>query len=123
MTKNKNSNLHFVVLSREIRIIAMMGVITLTYFIAWMPYSIMALIAASGHSRILNYTATTLPSLFAKSGTIYNPIIYITMNKQFRRQYLSVGVKYAITLIHFTVCMFIDCNLVLQNHTNNNTNK
>ena len=100
MTKNKNSNLHFIflVLSREIRIIAMMGVITLTYFIAWMPYSIMALIAASGHSRILNYTATTLPSLFAKSGTIYNPIIYITMNKQFRRQYLSVGIKYCKSL-------------------------
>ena len=52
----------------------------LSFYICWMPYTISVLLAMAGGS--LPTSAIVSATLFAKSGTIINPILYIFYNKE-----------------------------------------
>ncbi|XP_053739692.1 opsin-5-like [Synchiropus splendidus] len=55
------------------------------FFMAWSPYAIVSMWAAFGRIEDIPPMAFALPAMFAKSSTIYNPIIYLTLRPNFRK--------------------------------------
>lgn len=48
-----------------------------TFLIFWMPYIVICFLVANGYGHLVTPTVSIVSYLFAKSSTIYNPIIYI----------------------------------------------
>ncbi|XP_056247114.1 opsin 7, group member a [Seriola aureovittata] len=55
------------------------------FFAAWSPYAVVSMWAAFGHIENIPPLAFAMPAMFAKSSTIYNPIIYLMLRPNFRR--------------------------------------
>lgn len=55
------------------------------FFAAWSPYAVVSMWAAFGHIENIPPLAFAVPAMFAKSSTIYNPIIYLMLRPNFRR--------------------------------------
>ncbi|XP_059200826.1 opsin 7, group member a [Centropristis striata] len=55
------------------------------FFAAWSPYAVVSMWAAFGHIENIPPLAFALPAMFAKSSTIYNPIIYLMLRPNMRR--------------------------------------
>lgn len=55
------------------------------FFAAWSPYAVVSMWAAFGHIDNIPPLAFAMPAMFAKSSTIYNPIIYLTLRPNFRK--------------------------------------
>ncbi|XP_044538832.1 long-wave-sensitive opsin 1-like [Gracilinanus agilis] len=62
----------------------MVVVMILAYCFCWGPYTLFACFAAANPGYAFHPLTASLPAYFAKSATIYNPIIYVFMNRQFR---------------------------------------
>ncbi|KAK2512095.1 hypothetical protein Q9966_016480 [Columba livia] len=62
----------------------MVVVMIVAYCFCWGPYTIFACFAAANPGYAFHPLAAALPAYFAKSATIYNPIIYVFMNRQVR---------------------------------------
>uniref|UniRef100_A0A8C9REW6 Red-sensitive opsin-like n=1 Tax=Scleropages formosus TaxID=113540 RepID=A0A8C9REW6_SCLFO len=62
----------------------MVVVMIVAYCVCWGPYTFFACFAAANPGYAFHPLAAALPAYFAKSATIYNPIIYVFMNRQFR---------------------------------------
>ncbi|CAJ1072374.1 opsin 7%2C group member a [Xyrichtys novacula] len=54
------------------------------FFAAWSPYAVVSMWAAFGHIENIHPVAFAMPAMFAKSSTIYNPIIYLMLRPNFR---------------------------------------
>ncbi|XP_021422909.2 opsin-5-like [Oncorhynchus mykiss] len=52
---------------------------------AWSPYAIVAMWAAFGDATLVPPTAFALAAIFAKSSTIYNPMVYLLCKPNFRK--------------------------------------
>lgn len=52
---------------------------------AWSPYAIVAMWAAFGDATIVPPAAFALAAIFAKSSTIYNPMVYLLCKPNFRK--------------------------------------
>ncbi|XP_075617938.1 pinopsin-like [Balearica regulorum gibbericeps] len=76
--------------SREQRILIMVAVMVICFLLCWLPYATVALIATFGKPGLITPAASVIPSILAKSSTVYNPIIYIFLNKQFYRCFLAL---------------------------------
>ncbi|XP_073481949.1 vertebrate ancient opsin-like [Aquarana catesbeiana] len=76
--------------TREQRVLIMVIVMVICFLLCWLPYGIMALIATFGRPGLITPSASIIPSVLAKSSTVYNPIIYIFMNKQFYRCFIAL---------------------------------
>ncbi|XP_038142227.1 parapinopsin a isoform X2 [Cyprinodon tularosa] len=68
----------------ERQVARMVVVMILAFLITWLPYAAMALAVIMDPSLNIDPIVATIPVYLAKSSTIYNPIIYIFMNRQFR---------------------------------------
>ncbi|CAF91597.1 unnamed protein product, partial [Tetraodon nigroviridis] len=55
------------------------------FLAAWSPYAVVSMLAAFGPVDNIPPLAFALPAMFAKSSTIYNPIIYLTLRPNIRR--------------------------------------
>ncbi|XP_055722647.1 opsin-5-like [Salvelinus fontinalis] len=55
------------------------------FFAAWSPYAVVSMWAVFGHMDNIPPLAFAVPAMFAKSSTIYNPIIYLLLRPNFRR--------------------------------------
>ncbi|KAM8966888.1 opsin-5-like [Pelodytes ibericus] len=73
------------------------------FFIAWSPYAIISMWATFGSFDIIPPLAFAIPSVFAKSSTIYNPIIYLFLKPNFR----NIVVKYFADLQEFCTGFFV----------------
>ncbi|KAI1891162.1 hypothetical protein AGOR_G00162100 [Albula goreensis] len=62
----------------------MVVVMILAFCLCWGPYTTFACFAAANPGYAFHPLAASIPAYFAKSATIYNPIIYVFMNRQFR---------------------------------------
>ncbi|XP_038672178.1 pinopsin-like [Scyliorhinus canicula] len=71
--------------AREHRVLLMVTLMVVCFLLCWLPYGIVALVATFGHPGLVSPTASIIPSVLAKSSTVYNPIIYGFLNKQFYR--------------------------------------
>ncbi|NWX21515.1 OPSP protein, partial [Aegotheles bennettii] len=68
--------------TREQRVLVMVVVMVICFLLCWLPYATVALIATFGKPGLITPAASIIPSLLAKSSTVYNPIIYVFLNKQ-----------------------------------------
>lgn len=59
--------------------------VCISFFAAWSPYAVVSMWAAFGHIDNIPPLAFAMPAMFAKSSTIYNPIIYLTLRPNIRR--------------------------------------
>ncbi|XP_056420526.1 opsin-3-like [Hyla sarda] len=76
--------------TREQRVLIMVIVMVICFLLCWLPYGVMALIATFGRPGLITPSASIIPSVLAKSSTVYNPIIYIFLNKQFYRCFVAL---------------------------------
>ena len=77
--------------NKEIKLVKMVCVIVLMFVIAWTPYAVVTLAAQFGSNiaAYINPYTTSLPALFAKTSSIYNPLIYTLSNKEFRQFFFN----------------------------------
>lgn len=61
-----------------------MLIIILAFILAWSPFAIVALIGQFGPKHVISPLAATIPSIFAKSSSAYNPIIYAFRDRLMR---------------------------------------
>uniref|UniRef100_A0A4W3J8T7 Teleost multiple tissue opsin b n=1 Tax=Callorhinchus milii TaxID=7868 RepID=A0A4W3J8T7_CALMI len=66
----------------ENKLLIMVTFMIICFLLCWLPYGIVALLATFGSPGLITPTASIIPSVLAKTSTVYNPIIYIFMNKQ-----------------------------------------
>ncbi|XP_012589926.1 PREDICTED: long-wave-sensitive opsin 1 [Condylura cristata] len=74
----------------EKEVTRMVAVMVLAYCVCWGPYTVFACFAAAHPGYAFHPLVAALPAYFAKSATIYNPIIYVFMNRQFRNCILQL---------------------------------
>ncbi|XP_077995890.1 opsin-5-like [Glandiceps talaboti] len=63
-------------------------IITILLFAAWTPYAAMSLYSFFSHIDNAPKIVTVIPALFAKTSCMFNPLIYFSLNGQFRQQTL-----------------------------------
>lgn len=66
----------------EVQVARMVVVMVLAFLVTWLPYAAMALAVIMDSSLYIDPIIATIPVYLAKSSTVYNPIIYIFMNRQ-----------------------------------------
>lgn len=67
--------------------IVVVNVIAL-WFLAWTPYSIVALIGILGHKEYLTPWTSMIPALFCKASACINPYLYSMTHPQFKKEIL-----------------------------------
>ncbi|XP_054481862.1 pinopsin-like [Anoplopoma fimbria] len=70
---------------REGRVLLMVVSMVTGYLLCWMPYGVVAMLAAFGKPGVVPPAASLIPSLLAKTSTVLNPVIYVLLNNQFSR--------------------------------------
>nr|QGW08855.1 green-sensitive opsin [Carcharhinus melanopterus] len=73
----------------EKEVTRMVVLMVIGFMTAWLPYTIAAFWIFMNQGADFSATLMTIPAFFAKSSTIYNPVIYVLMNKQFRNCMLT----------------------------------
>ncbi|KAM4796780.1 pinopsin-like [Rhinophrynus dorsalis] len=68
----------------EREVTRMVIAMVLAFLLCWLPYASFAIVAASNKDIVIDPTLASMPSYFSKTATVYNPVIYVFMNKQFR---------------------------------------
>ncbi|KAK7907482.1 hypothetical protein WMY93_016094 [Mugilogobius chulae] len=68
----------------EREVTRMVVIMVVGFLVCWMPYASFALWVVSNRGESFDLRICTIPSVFSKASTIYNPFIYILLNKQFR---------------------------------------
>ncbi|XP_075456556.1 pinopsin-like isoform X2 [Ascaphus truei] len=69
----------------EKRVVVMVLFMVIAFLICWLPYTVFALIVVIDPTLYISPLAATLPTYFAKTSPVYNPVIYLFLNKQFRQ--------------------------------------
>ncbi|KAK5933997.1 hypothetical protein CgunFtcFv8_014433 [Champsocephalus gunnari] len=69
----------------EAKVASMVVLMVLTFLISWLPYAGLAMLVVYNPDVEIHPLVSTVPVYLAKSSTAYNPIIYIYLNKQFRK--------------------------------------
>uniref|UniRef100_A0A8C9FYA0 G-protein coupled receptors family 1 profile domain-containing protein n=1 Tax=Pavo cristatus TaxID=9049 RepID=A0A8C9FYA0_PAVCR len=69
----------------ERQVTRMVVVMIIAFLICWMPYATFSILATAYPSIELDPRLAAIPAFFSKTATVYNPIIYVFMNKQFRK--------------------------------------
>ncbi|XP_076012885.1 parapinopsin-like [Genypterus blacodes] len=73
------------VAKKEMKVAFMVILMVLTFLISWMPYASLAMLVVYNPDVEIHPLVGTVPVYLAKSSTVYNPIIYIFLNKQFKK--------------------------------------
>ncbi|XP_078120851.1 opsin 7, group member a [Sander vitreus] len=73
------------IISSQTIIVKLSVAVCIGFFAAWSPYALVSMWAAFGHIENIPPLAFALPAMFAKSSTIYNPIIYLMLRPNVRR--------------------------------------
>merc|ERR1719282_796179 len=68
----------------------MVFVLVFVFLFCWSPYAVLSMAGILGFSSAIPVLITVLPLQMAKSSVLWNPIIYVIMNKQFQ----SAALKY-----------------------------
>ncbi|XP_056585516.1 parapinopsin a isoform X1 [Triplophysa dalaica] len=68
----------------EMQVACMVVVMVMAFLLTWLPYAAFALSVIFDPTLYIDPIIATVPMYLAKSSTVFNPIIYIFMNRQFR---------------------------------------
>ncbi|TSK22639.1 Opsin-VA [Bagarius yarrelli] len=86
LRKVSNSNGRLVNARKPDRQVTYMVVVMIVAFmVAWTPYALFSVIVTIDPTIDLDPILAAVPAFFAKTSAVYNPIIYVFMNKQFRK--------------------------------------
>ncbi|KAL2302671.1 hypothetical protein Nmel_010114, partial [Mimus melanotis] len=66
----------------ERQVTRMVVCMIIAFLICWMPYAAFSLLVTAHPSIELDPCLAAIPAFFSKTATVYNPIIYVFMNKQ-----------------------------------------
>lgn len=66
----------------EKEVTRMVIIMVISFLICWVPYASVAIYIFTNQGSDFGPIFMTIPAFFAKSSAIYNPVIYIVMNKQ-----------------------------------------
>ncbi|KAJ1141458.1 hypothetical protein NDU88_007789 [Pleurodeles waltl] len=66
----------------EREVTRMVVIMILAFLICWSPYAAFSILATACPSIHLDPRLASIPAFFAKTASVYNPIIYVFMNKQ-----------------------------------------
>ncbi|XP_053164954.1 vertebrate ancient opsin-like [Hemicordylus capensis] len=69
----------------ERQVTRMVVVMILAFLICWSPYATFSILVTACPSIELDPRLAAIPAFFSKTATVYNPVIYVFMNKQFRK--------------------------------------
>ncbi|MBN3304388.1 vertebrate ancient long opsin a [Amia ocellicauda] len=69
----------------ERQVTRMVIVMIMAFLIGWTPYAAFSIIVTACPTIRLDPRLAAVPAFFSKTATVYNPIIYVFMNKQFRK--------------------------------------
>ncbi|XP_053544934.1 parapinopsin-like [Bombina bombina] len=78
----------------EVQVSRMVLVMILAFLVCWLPYATFAMMVVANPGMYIDPIIATVPMYLTKTSTVYNPIIYIFMNKQFKEcviPYLCCG--------------------------------
>ncbi|XP_051526141.1 parapinopsin a [Myxocyprinus asiaticus] len=70
----------------EMQVACMVVVMVMAFLLTWLPYAAFALSVILNPMLHIDPLIATVPMYLAKSSTVFNPIIYIFMNRQFRER-------------------------------------
>ncbi|XP_065263284.1 opsin-VA-like [Emys orbicularis] len=74
----------------ERQVTRMVIIMILAFLICWSPYAAFSILVTAWPSIDLDPRLAAIPAFFSKTATVYNPIIYVFMNKQFRRCFIQL---------------------------------
>ncbi|XP_008318880.1 opsin-1, short-wave-sensitive 2 [Cynoglossus semilaevis] len=74
----------------EKEVTRMVVVMVLGFLVCWLPYASFAVWVVNNRGQQFDLRLATIPSCFSKASTVYNPVIYILLNKQFRSCMMSM---------------------------------
>ncbi|KAK3083389.1 hypothetical protein FSP39_021382 [Pinctada imbricata] len=60
-----------------------------TFLVSWTPYAILSLYVVATGDGDINPVLGTVPAVIAKMSTVWNPIIYISLNKSFKEAWIA----------------------------------
>ncbi len=66
----------------ETQVACMVVVMVMAFLLTWLPYAAFALSVLLDPNLYIDPVIATVPMYLAKSSTVFNPIIYIFMNRQ-----------------------------------------
>ncbi|NXU56432.1 OPSO protein, partial [Turnix velox] len=66
----------------EREVTRMVVVMIIAFLICWTPYAAFSILITANPSIQLDPRLAAIPAFFSKTATVYNPIIYVFMNKQ-----------------------------------------
>uniref|UniRef100_UPI00398E6FE3 pinopsin-like n=1 Tax=Pristiophorus japonicus TaxID=55135 RepID=UPI00398E6FE3 len=73
----------------EREVTRMVVAMVMAFLVCWLPYATFAMVVAVNKDIKIHPTLASMPSYFSKTATVYNPVIYVFMNKQFRNCLLT----------------------------------
>ncbi|XP_037627495.1 opsin 7, group member b [Sebastes umbrosus] len=76
--QNKITNAHALIIKLSVAV-------CIGFLTAWSPYAIVSMWAAFGNPTTVPPMAFALAAIFAKSSTLYNPIVYLVFKPNFRK--------------------------------------
>nr|WBO25980.1 short-wavelength sensitive opsin [Chromis weberi] len=68
----------------EKEVTRMVIVMVLGFLVCYMPYASFAVWVVNNRGQVFDLRLATIPSCLSKASTVYNPVIYVLLNKQFR---------------------------------------
>lgn len=69
----------------ERQVTRMVVVMIVAFMVGWTPYAVFSILVTIHPTIELDPRLASIPAFFSKTATVYNPIIYVFMNKQFRK--------------------------------------
>ncbi|XP_077350771.1 vertebrate ancient long opsin a [Festucalex cinctus] len=69
----------------ERQVTRMVIVMIIAFMVAWTPYAVFAILVTIHPNIELDARLASIPAFFSKTAAVYNPIIYVFMNRQFRK--------------------------------------
>ncbi|XP_028261551.1 blue-sensitive opsin-like [Parambassis ranga] len=68
----------------EKEVTRMVVIMVVGFLVCWTPYASFALWVVNNRGKPFDLRFATVPAIFSKSSAVYNPVIYVLLNKQFR---------------------------------------
>ncbi|CAL8368629.1 vertebrate ancient long opsin a [Gadus morhua] len=69
----------------ERQVTRMVVVMIVAFMVGWTPYAAFSIVVTACPTIQLDPRVGAIPAFFSKTAAVYNPVIYVYMNKQFRK--------------------------------------
>ncbi|XP_030625822.1 opsin 7, group member b [Chanos chanos] len=81
------------IVNAQTLIVKLSVAVCIGFLMAWSPYAVVSMWAAFGDPEMVPPMAFALAAMFAKSSTLYNPMVYLVFKPNFRRSLCGDAAK------------------------------